>query len=392
MQEAIVALGHHVASVHAQARHLEGCPYRVAGEELVVGGDAGELDHAELQDHVVDELLGLGLGELASLEVALDVDVQEGRDAAYGHGGAVLGLDGSKIAKVEPLHGLVSVLGGRGDVKAVNLGHLLHALQGADLIGDLLPQADDVIGHGAVAAVEKILLLLGDQEVDAVEGHPAVVAHDAAASVGIRKPRHDVGVAGGAHLGGICIEDGLVVRLMVLAEDLVVLVVDVVAVVLGCLLRHLDAAIGHEGALEGLVGLQADHLLKLLHRLVDVPRAVGREARHDLGLAIENTVMLALLGLELLQATPELVSRLGGAGEEALVALVLGVVVLDEVAHVDIIHPVAAGKAVPCLLHLIPPWYKVLTRRVSCALQDPLRISHSLDRWGLGVPQGVRNA
>ena len=37
-----------------------------------------------------------------------------------------------------------------------------------------------------------------------------------------------------------------------------------VAVVLGCLLRHLDAAIGHEGALQGLVGLQADYLLRLL--------------------------------------------------------------------------------------------------------------------------------
>ena len=71
---------------------------------------------------------------------------------------------------LESLYGLVSVLGGRGDVKAVDLGHLLYALQGANLIGDLLPQADDVVGHGAVAAVEKILLLLSDKEVNEING------------------------------------------------------------------------------------------------------------------------------------------------------------------------------------------------------------------------------
>ena len=34
------------------------------------------------------------------------------------------------------------------------------------------------------------------------------------------------------------------------------------------LLRHLDAAVGHECTLQGLVGLQADDLLKLFQALV----------------------------------------------------------------------------------------------------------------------------
>ena len=138
---------------------------------------------------MVDQLLGLALGQGAVVEVALDVDVQEGGDAADAHGRAVLGLDGGQVAEVEPLDGLLGVFGRLGDVVAVNFGHLLHPLEGADLPGDLLPQADDVVGHGAVAAVGKVVLLGLDQVVDAVEGDAAVIADDAAAAVGVGQAR-----------------------------------------------------------------------------------------------------------------------------------------------------------------------------------------------------------
>ena len=304
VQEAVVGLGHEAAAVLAQAGDLEGGPDGVAREERLVGRDAGELDHAELEDQVVDELLGLGLVDLAGLEVTLDVDVQERGDAADGHGGAVLGLDGAEVAEVQPLDGLLRVGRGLRDVVAVDLGHLLEALQGVDLVGDLLALADDGVGHGAVAAVEKVGLLACDQAVDAVEGDSTVVADDAAAAVGVGQAGDDVGVAGGAHLGGVRVEDALVVGLVVLVEDLVVLVVDVEAVVLGGLLRHLDAAVGHEGTLQRLVGLQADDLLEVLGVLTDVAGAIGGQAGDDLGLALEDAVVGALGGLELLDLVP----------------------------------------------------------------------------------------
>ena len=356
VQEAVVVLRDHVAAVLAEAGHLERRPDGVAGEELVVAGDARELDHAELQDHVVDELLGLGLRQGSRSEVALDVDVQEGRDAADGHGGAVLGLDGGEVAEVQPLERLVGVGRGLRDVEAVDGGHVLDAPEGADLLGDLLAQADDVVGHGAVAAVEEVLLLLGDKEVDAVQGDAAVVADDAAAAVGVGQAGHDVGVAGGAHLGGVRVEHGLVVGLVVLVEDLVVLRVDLVAVALGGLLRHLDAAVRHERALEGLVGLKAHDLLEVLELGVDVARAICGEAAHDLGLAVEDAAVRALLLLKLLDLAPEPVRGLGRAGEEGLVPVVGRVVALDEVADVDVGRPVACGKSVPLFpkLHRAP--------------------------------------
>ena len=52
----------------------------------------------------------------------------------------------------------------------------------------------------------------------------------------------------------------------VVGKDLVQLLAGLVAVGGAGLLRHLDAAVGHESTLEGLVGLQAhDLLLSLIH-------------------------------------------------------------------------------------------------------------------------------
>ena len=112
MEETEIVLRDHVAAVHADARHLKRRPDRVAREQLVVGRDARELHHAEFQHDMVDELLRLRLGERAAREVALDVDIEEGRDAPDAHRCAVLRLDRREIGEVEPLHRLACVLRG----------------------------------------------------------------------------------------------------------------------------------------------------------------------------------------------------------------------------------------------------------------------------------------
>ena len=347
MQEAVVVLGHHVTAVLAKASNLERSPDRVAGEEGLIGRNTSELDDTQLEHQVVDELLGFGLGDLAGGKVTLDVDVQEGGNAAHGHGGAVLGLDGSQVAKVQPLDGFLGVGGRLGDVVTVSSGHLLHALEGTDLLGDLLAGTHDVVGHGAAAAVEQVLLLAGDQAIDAVESDTTVVADDAATAIGVRQTGDDVGVTSGAHLGGVRIEDALVVGLAILVENLIVLVVDMETVVLGSLLGHLDAAVGHEGALERLVGLKTHNLLQVLHLGIDVASAIGGQAGNDLGLALEDAVVGALGCLKLLDLAPELVGRVGRTGQEGVIAVIGGVVALDEVADVDVVHPVTSGKAIP---------------------------------------------
>ena len=112
VEETEIVLRDHVAAVHANARHLERRPDRVTRKELIIGGDAREFHHAEFQHDVVDELLRLRLGERAAREVALDVDIKEGRDAPDAHRCAVLRLDRREIGEVEPLHRLACVLRG----------------------------------------------------------------------------------------------------------------------------------------------------------------------------------------------------------------------------------------------------------------------------------------
>ncbi len=137
--------------------------------------------------------------------------------------------------------------------------------------------------------------------------------------------------------------------LVILGEDLVELRVDLVAIGLSGLLCHADAAIGHERTLQGLVGLQADDLFHVFGLGVDVAGAIGGEAGHDLGLALEDASSCALLLLEVLEFAPENVSCLCGALEETLVSVVHFIVILNELADIDVLHPFGSFEAFPLI-------------------------------------------
>ena len=349
MQETIVVLGDHRAAVHADAADLQRRPDRVAGEQRVVARNPGELDHAELHHHMVDQLLRLRLGDEAARQIALHIDIQERGDAPHGHRRAVLRLDRGQIAEIQPLAGFLRVGRGLADVKAVGGGHRLHALERLDLLGDFLAQADDVLGHRAVAAVGQILRLFLDQEINAVERDAAVVADDAAAAIGIRQAGDDLVVARLLHLRGVGHEHAFVVGRRVLGEDPVQLGVGFIAVVAAGFLRHLDAAERHERALERLVGLKTHNLLQILVGFADVAGAVSGQAGNDVRLHIQHTALRALLFLQFLENAPEFIRRLRWAGEEALVSRVRLVILLNEIANVDFFAPDAALEAFPLL-------------------------------------------
>ena len=78
VKEAEVVLRHHRTAVLPHAGNFERSPNRVAGEQLVVGRNACELHHSELHHEMIDKLLRLLLGQFAFLEVAFEVDVEEG--------------------------------------------------------------------------------------------------------------------------------------------------------------------------------------------------------------------------------------------------------------------------------------------------------------------------
>ena len=112
MQDAEAGLGHQRAAVHAHAadglRHPDG----VAAEQLVILGGAQEAHDAQLHHEVVHDLLDFLFGDKPLLQVALEINIQEGGHAAQAHRRAVLLLDGAQVAEIGPLHRFPGVAGG----------------------------------------------------------------------------------------------------------------------------------------------------------------------------------------------------------------------------------------------------------------------------------------
>ncbi len=311
VEEAVIGLGHHAPAVLSHTSDFEGGPDGVAREEGVIGRNTGEFDHAELHDEMVDELLGAFFGELARSEVAVDVDVEEGGDAANAHGGAVLGLDGGEIAEVKPLDGLFGVVGGLRDVEAIGGGHLFHALEGPDLLRELFAEADDVIGHRAIAAVGFVFFFPSNELVNAIKGNAAIVTDDPAAAIGIGKTGEDLVVTAFHHLRGVSVEDAVVVGFLIKMEGFVDFRINGVAIGGASGLGHLDAAIRHESPLQRLIGLKADDFLEVL---VQIARTISGERRDDGGFHIEDTALGPFFLLKLLQFVPKFRGGLTRAG------------------------------------------------------------------------------
>ena len=185
--------------------------------------------------------------------------------------------------------------------------------------------------------------------IDAVERHAAVVTHDAPAPVGIRQARDDVAAPRRADLVCIRIEHRCIVRLVVLRKDLMQLRAHLVAVILERLLRHADAAVGHERLLERLVRLEANHLLEILQRGIDVARAVRRQIGDNLRLHIQHAALCTLLLLQFLHPRPQAIGRVRRRREKRLVSVVRRIVALNKVTDVDLFLPNAPFKTVPTL-------------------------------------------
>ena len=153
--------------------------------------------------------------------------------------------------------------------------------------------------------------------------------------------------AGRAHFGRVGLEHCIGVGQVIFGEDLHQHGIGLIPGLTAAFDGHLDAAVGHEGPLEGLVGLQAHDLLQVLEVLADISGAVAGDGGHNMCIHVQHAALGAFFLLQLLKGCPKLVRRFGGAGEETFIAVVGGVVGLDEVADVYFFLPQGAEEAVP---------------------------------------------
>ena len=104
-------------------------------------------NQAQLDDELVDQLLRTLLIEDAAFEVALDVDVEEGRGAAERGGRAIVFLGPGEIGHVKGLHRFLRSGRRTGNVHAVTRRHGFHLAEGANLLAQLFAQTNAFLGH-----------------------------------------------------------------------------------------------------------------------------------------------------------------------------------------------------------------------------------------------------
>ena len=173
------------------------------------------------------------------------------------------------------MNSLASVLSWLADIVAIQLSHLLQALERLDLHSNLFTKTDYFVDHLTVAHVSEVVLLLLDEEVDTIEGYTTVVTHDTSTTVSIRKTGKNVVMANELHLWSISIEYAIIMSFAILVEDFVELLRWLIAICCTSLLRHLDTTVRHEGTLQRFISLKTYHFLQILGTLTNIGSTVS---------------------------------------------------------------------------------------------------------------------
>jgi len=137
VQETEIVLCNDRTSINTHTSNFQSSPYRVTGEQLIVGRDSCEFNHTEFHYQMVYQLLSLFLGQDSFFDISFDVDIKESRYTANAHCSTVLSFDSCKVSEVQPLNSFSCVLSRLGNVIAIGLCHNFHILQCSDLVSDL---------------------------------------------------------------------------------------------------------------------------------------------------------------------------------------------------------------------------------------------------------------
>ena len=342
MKKAKTGLGYQRSSVVSQPCNRLCDPGRISCEEVVILWCAKKSNDAQLDDEVIDNFLRLYLRENTGGQVALKVNIKKGRRSAQRHGSTVLLFYGCQVAEIEPLHRLLCVASGNRDIEAIAGGHLLQFVEGTNLFAEFFSVTNAFIrGHGRIEAELLFLLVLNEARYS-VERYAAVVPDDAASPVGIRKSRQNVRASAASHIVGVCVEDGVIVSLPVLRERFYHRGIGFVSISLERVDDHPKTTVGHDCPLEWRLGLKSnDHFVTP----IDIARIVGGDGTWNQG-NVEHA-LFSFFHEEFVQAIPKVRCACGGARKEGIVSLIRLVVLLNEVADIDLPLPKSRFEVLP---------------------------------------------
>ncbi len=197
---------------------------------------------------------------------------------------------------MDPLHRLLGVAGGTGDIESVG-GHLLELLQKIDFLPKLFAAPDGLLGHGRYRKRVLVGPLGGHERIHTIERHTAVVADDTTTAIGIGQPRDDSMFAELAHRLVADVENAVVVRGPV-GKGLLHGGAQRITVGLASLPRHPQPAKGIHPAAEWLLGLQPDNTLI---RAVQITRRIRQERGNGVDVDIQDSPAFGFLAQQFLK-------------------------------------------------------------------------------------------
>lgn len=217
-------------------------------------------------------------------------------------------------------------------------------MQRANLFRQLLAKPDNVLRHRVHFQLQQILFLAGDQAIDSIQRHSAVIADNPSASVRVGQARNNASPPRRAHLGRIGIEDALVVGFANFGEQLHDLARQLEAVRFASIHDHLDSAERLNRPFQRSVGLQADDLLFVL---IDISRSMGSDRRYRPKIDIQNAPVVPLHLRQHLDLLPQRRSRRRRSGQKPFVSRIRGNIAIQEIFDVDALLPTSGSESSP---------------------------------------------
>ena len=154
--------------------------------------------------------------------------------------------------------------------------------------------------------------------------------------------------AAGSHLRGVGVEYACIMCLSMFCKKFNDFRINLVAVVLAGLYCHADAAVWLQGALKRLVCLKTNDGLLFF---IQIARTMRGDGGNDLCIHIQHAALCTFLLGKVHDLGPEVLGILRWSLKEVVISVIGGVVLLDEVADIDLTLPHTGIKCVPFCSH-----------------------------------------
>ena len=243
-------------------------------------------------------------------------------------------------------------------VKAVACAHAYKCFERFYLFADFFAVTDIRFGKFVHVQLVERLLALFDKSINSVQGYSAVITDNAAAPVGIGKPRNNTRFSDGPHVFGISRKNAVVVRFAVLGKNLLRYRIGRKTVGFQRLFDHAPAAFGVNAAFKRRIRLQADDNFVFFRNIAG---PVGVYALRYFYFGIVHASFRFLFE-HLFKLVPYGKRALRGSLQKGIVSRVRCIIMLNKVAYVDFRAPIFALKILKIVrvdIHVGTPSHKI---------------------------------